>query len=178
MNPNEANPINIKTLHNNLCKHLKHAVPVIQTIRADYDLVHIDDWNDMAMPALFIECNEMQPSETQSGTEQLRMTLEFEFRIVMNAEPNAGVKARSLALQIAQAVHLNQFDQPIGGFAVTAIADERYRNNEGLRYHIMVVMATCEATLGVDVWTKDPDQNVAILKAVYGDDEMEVYPHG
>jgi hypothetical protein len=177
MNPNEAHPIHLERLHENICAHLALAVPVLQTIKADYDITHIDEWELLPMPALFIEMNEAQPSDDQSGTEQLRMMLDFEFRLVMNAAPSAGMKCRSLALQVAKALHLNQFDQPIKGFEVTAIADERYRNNDGLRYHIMLITATTEVTLGLDVWEKESDQHIAILKAVYGDDEIEVHPN-
>ena len=148
--------VNLKNLHEALAEDLQEAVPALKSVLATYAFLDFESWHSKDFPALLIECNRMNPTKEQGGGEQLRVDLFFEFRVVMIEKGNAPIQARGLALQVAQALHLNRFNQPIHPFTVEEISVDFASDDKNRKYVVMLIEAKTSALCGVNIW-EDPD---------------------
>jgi hypothetical protein len=145
-------PINIDALQTALEEGVLNSVPELKEVIEAYEVLESETLKELNMPCLSIELNEFDKTEEQSGTGQVRMDVTIEARVWMRAERKAGIKCRDVALKVAQALRLQQFDQPITPIDVMQVSAEPYANNDGLRTHCMMVQASTTLTLGRDAW--------------------------
>ena len=150
--------LNLKALHEAIQEELLEKVPALKTVLIDYAFIDFEDWQGKSFPLLTVECNRMTPVNEQSGGEQLRIDLFFQFRLVMIEKGNAPLQARGLALQVAQALHLNRFNQPffLKPFKVEEISLDFVNEDKNRKYTVMLIEATAQSLLGQNVWD-DPE---------------------
>jgi hypothetical protein len=148
--------LNLKALHEAIQEELLEKVPAVKTVLVDYAFIDFEDWQSKSFPLLTVECNRMTPVNEQGGGEQLRIDLFFQFRLVMIEKGNAPLQARGLALQVAQALHLNRFNQPIHPFKVQEISLDFVNEDKHRKYTVMLIEARTQSLLGQNVWD-DPE---------------------
>lgn len=169
-----STPIDLFAVHAALEARILE-ITQVGTVVPAYELLEAEQLQGLTFPVVTVEINEFDPVEKQGGTEQSRYEMAIEIRVWMKAEPRAGLFVRQLAFKIAQALHQEAFNVPIGVLTPGRITDERYQNNEGTRYHIMLIEMTATATLGEDVWERPADTSIHTINAwVNGDFEEGV----
>ncbi|XVJ50891.1 MAG: hypothetical protein HEQ32_01895 [Vampirovibrio sp.] len=164
--------VNLQDLHTAIAEDLATAVPAFKTIKADYAFIDFETWHGQDFPLLTLECNRMNPVAEQGGGEQLRVQLDFEFRVVLIDEGSAQLKARGLALKVAQAIHLNQFDQPIKHFKIDDITTDFMMDDKNRKYAVMLIEAHTEALAGINIWEDPPTvefEHISAYVTVNGD---------
>jgi hypothetical protein len=141
---------NLKNLHQALEQYLQAKLPVPVTVLDDYQLITLDDFKTLRLPAMSVECNGGEPTPEQNGSGQLRMRLRFSFRLLGSSQSGGGADLRALAIHLSQA--LEAWREPIAGvspFSFSGWYDATTEADPAEAYTMLVVDAYCDANMGL-----------------------------
>jgi hypothetical protein len=139
----------LNELHEALKAYLQRRLPALQDVLDGYRLISADDFKRHNMPYCAVECNGGSVAPEQNGSTQLRMRLNFTFRLVGAGGNSAARDLRSLAIHLSQL--LNEDEGLLAGvspFTFSGWYDASMDGDPAEAYTLLVVEGYCDANMG------------------------------
>lgn len=144
-------PVDIAALHSAIVTAIGNQFPALELVA-----VYSRPGERIPTPAVLVQLDSIDAnSPSQTGTEQLSVSLRFAAYCVGSYRDGQKLSVRTLTAAVSQFINLKRWGQPVGAAEFIDARPDKFVDEGNKEYEAMRIEWTHEALLGENVWT-DP----------------------